>query len=189
MPQRQPVLPRLWLISDARNDAALPAALARLPRGSGFIFRHYHLEPQARRARFEALQRIARRRGHVIVLAGSAAQARQWRAQGAYGSSVALAHGPAILRLSSAHDLREIGRARRASAVLLSPVFATATHPGAPTLGVLRFRVLAARAQAPVIALGGMTARRACRLKWDRWAAIDGLTKPFTPALIVNQKD
>jgi len=37
-------LPHLWLISDARNDAGLEAALTRLPRGSGFNYRAYHLE-------------------------------------------------------------------------------------------------------------------------------------------------
>ena len=41
-------LAAVWLISDARNDAVLEAALMRLPRGSGFIFRHYHL-PQVER--------------------------------------------------------------------------------------------------------------------------------------------
>jgi thiamine-phosphate pyrophosphorylase len=185
MPQRQPVLPKLWLISDARNDAVLEASLARLPRGSGFIYRHYHLEPQARRARFAALKRIARRYGHRVVLAGSATQARQWRADGAYGSPRALARGPAILRLITTHDLREIGCARRASAILLSPVFVTASHPGGRTLGVQRFRALAMRARVPVVALGGMTVRLAWQLKWVRWAAIDGLT--FLPGQPIYQ--
>jgi thiamine-phosphate pyrophosphorylase len=175
MPERQPALPCLWLISDARNDAALPAALARLPRGSGFIYRHYHLGAEARRARFETLKRIVRRYGHVIVLAGSASLARRWGAHGAYGSPDVVASGPAFLRLCTAHDMHEIGRARRANAILLSPVFATASHPGARTLGGERFRALAARAQVPVIALGGMTARRSRQLKCIRWAAIDGL--------------
>ena len=176
MPQRQPALPRLWLISDARNDALLEASLARLPRGSGFIYRHYHLDPAARRARFDRLKRVARRHGHVIVLAGSAALARQWRADGAYGSPAMLARGPDLLRLCSAHDLREIGGARRATAILLSPAYATASHPHARLLGTERFRALAARASVPVLALGGMTVQRARQLKWGRWAAIDGLS-------------
>jgi thiamine-phosphate pyrophosphorylase len=82
-----------------------------------------------------------------------------------------------MLRLVTAHSLREIGASRRAraDAILLSPVFATRTHLGARTLGPLRFRLLAARAQAPVIALGGMDARRAKRLRIGEWAAIDGI--------------
>lgn len=79
--------------------------------------------------------------------------------------------------LVTAHSLRELGMARHlgADAVLLSPVFATRSHPKARTLGPLRFRLLAARAGLPVIALGGMDARRAKRLRAGRWAAIDGL--------------
>ncbi len=176
MPNRQPVLPHLWLISDARNDAALESALARLPRGSGLIYRHYHLSPDARRVRFKALSGVARRFGHVVVLAGDAAQARRWGADGAYGSPERLARGPRALRLVTVHSLRELATAHRAraDAVLLSPVFPTASHPGGRTLGAERFRLLAARSQVPVIALGGMTPRRA--RAFERWAAIDGLS-------------
>lgn len=175
MVQRQPSLPDLWLISDARNDAALERALEKLPRGSGFIYRHYHLPEAERQARFAYLKRIARQRGHVVVLSGDPRLARRWSADGAYGSPQLLARGPATLRLATAHSLRELGEARRAraDAVLLSPVFATRSHPGVRTLGPARFRLLAARAGCPAIALGGMTARRTRRLRQRKWAAID----------------
>lgn len=183
MPKRHPAassrdLPLIWLVSDARNDAALETALRRLPRGSGLIFRHYHLEHAARRRRFDRLARIARRFGHRVVLAGTMRQARRWRADGAYGPADRLAGGPPGARLVTAHALRDIGRAQRsrASLIVLSPAFATRSHPGANALGPLRFRRLAAHAIAPVIALGGMTRKRARRLQTPRWAAIDGLT-------------
>ncbi|MBT0667816.1 thiamine phosphate synthase [Novosphingobium profundi] len=177
-PQPRTALPRLWLVSDARNDAALEAALARLPRGQGLIYRHYHLPPPARRARFEALKRVARAKGHWLVLAGCPRQARRWGADGAYGSAHDLLRGGACLRLASAHDPREIRRAlaARADAVLLSPVFATRSHPGQATLGPARFHLMAAQCPLPVIALGGMTARRAQAHRLERWAAIDGLS-------------
>jgi thiamine-phosphate pyrophosphorylase len=177
MPQRYPALPSIWLISDARNDATLETVLAKLPRGSGLIYRHYHLAPRDRRARFDRLAAIARRRGHWVALAGSAREAHTWRADGAYGPPSHLACGPATLRLVTAHSLAEIAMARRARAdmILLSPVFATRSHPGARTLGPLRFRLLTARAGMPVIALGGMTAARARRIGATHWAAIDGL--------------
>lgn len=178
MLRRQPALPFLWLVTDARNDARLEAALARLPRGSGVIFRHYHLPPGDRRARFAAIAGLARRRGHRLVLAGPARKARAWSADGAYGAPGALARGPATLRLVTAHSLGEIAAARRARAdlIVLSPVFATRSHPGGRTLGPLRLRLLAMRAGVPVIALGGMTAARARRLAGCGWAAIDGLS-------------
>ena len=67
---------------------------------------------------------------------------------------------PAGLRLvtAAAHDGAAVRRAVRAGvdAVLLSPVFATASHPGAPTLGAGRFAALARTAAVPVYALGGI---------------------------------
>jgi thiamine-phosphate pyrophosphorylase len=171
-------LPDLWLLSDERNDAALEDALRRLPRGSGFIYRHYHLAPEERVARWFELVRIARARGHVSILADSSLTAREWDADGIYGAARALYPTSDLLTLATAHGLAEIGLANRAraDAVLLSPAFPTRSHPEAPTLGPMRFRLLAAHAEMPVIALGGMTARTARRLAWPRWAAIDGLS-------------
>lgn len=177
MPARQ-TFPDLWLVSDERNDAGLDDALPRLPRGSGFIFRHYHLPPKERVARWFDLTRIARARGHVLVLADSAQTALEWGADGIYGAPRSLYPTRDLLTLATAHDLADIGLANRlrADAVLLSPAFPTRSHPDAPTLGPSRFRLLAAHARMPVIALGGMTAGTARRLQWPRWAAIDGLS-------------
>lgn len=172
--------PDIWIVSDARNDAGLERALARVPRGSGLIFRHYHLGEAERRARFRQLARLARRRGHKVVLAGSVAQARTWGADGAYGSARLLGRGGAGLRLVTVHSLRELAQAKRADMVLLSPVFATRSHPGAPVLGPLRFRLIAARAKVPVIALGGMDPGKARILFHGKWAAIDAFCAEAT---------
>lgn len=172
-------LPRLWLLSDERNDHALEQALGTLPRGSGFVFRHYHLAGPARRARFEKLRRLCRKRGHLVLLAGSLREARHWRAEGAYGAPARL--GPpraGLLAIVAAHNPREIARAQLygADAIMLSPVFATRSHPGGETLGPVRFRLLSSLASIPLIALGGMHRKSAARLGWPRWAAIDGLS-------------
>ncbi|HZU64761.1 MAG TPA: thiamine phosphate synthase, partial [Novosphingobium sp.] len=123
----------------------------------------------------------ARARGLAVVVAGDAALARRWRADGAYGAAARLAGGGALLRLITAHSLAEIAAAHRAraSAILLSPAFATRSHPGAPALGPVRWRLLAARCLVPVIALGGLTRHSARRLgarACHGWAAIDGLS-------------
>ena len=176
---RAKTLPALWLISDARNDAGLERALARLPRGSGLIYRHYHLEGPERLARFRALRRVAKARGHVVVLADSAQTAREWGADGIYGAPRALwPRRAGLLHLATAHGMAELGLAARlgADAALLSPVFPTRSHPGGATLGPVRFRLLARQAKLPVIALGGMSAPKARALRWPRWAAIDGLS-------------
>ena len=173
----QTALPDLWLISDARNDAGLEQALAALPRGSGFIFRHYHLDADERRARFQTLQRAAQKCGHLVIVAGSPILARKWQADGVYGPAAKMPSGGSLLKLVTAHDWREIVAADRAGAdaILLSPIFATRSHPGEKPLGTIRFRMLAQKAKAPIIALGGMTVQKARRMNWPRWAAIDGL--------------
>lgn len=183
MPRRQPgksVIPRLWLITDARNDALIERAIARLPLGAGLIFRHYHLPPYERRARFDRLARLVRARAGIIVLAGDPATARHWRADGCYGAPGDGTAG-GLLRLVTVHDMTELRRAnttRGPSMALISPVFATRTHPGGATLGVPRFAALARLSRHRVIALGGMTRPRARQLATviDGWAAIDGLS-------------
>lgn len=179
-------LPDIWLITDERNDARLEETLRRLPRGSGMIFRHHHLGLAARRARFDKLARIAMARGLVVVLAGSAREARRWGADGAYcapakaGASRGMRSLPSqglTVALVSTHSLREIALAQRhgANAILLSPVFPTRSHPGASTLGTVRFRLMARHSRLPVIALGGIDRHRARSLRWKKWAAIDGI--------------
>ena len=172
-------LPHLWLLSDERNDAVLESRLRALPAGSGFVFRHYHLSPAKRVARFYALKRICDARGHLMILADSTLTAREWGADGVYGAPRSLypTRGD-MIAIATAHDLTEIGQAyrARADAVMLSPVFPTRSHPCAPTLGPQRFRHLARHARMPIIALGGMTQANARRLDWARWAAIDGLS-------------
>lgn len=166
-------------------EAGLFAALARLPRGAGVIFRHYRTEPVARRALFERVRTVARRRGLVLILAGSARTATAWRADGAHGREALRRTSRPLLRTAPAHGARELASARRLGAdlVLLSPVFPTRSHPGAASLGPIRFGLLARRyaGATPVIALGGMGEDRFARLRGSGaagWAAIDALTPP-----------
>lgn len=171
--------PRLWLLSDERNDDVLDIRLAELQEPVGLVYRHYHLPPFQRLARFRQLAAIARRQGHLVILADSTQIARAWGADGVYGSPLAICPTRGdLLAIATVHDMREMAQANRvgADAVMLSPVFPTRSHPGGKVLGPIRFRTLARHAQMPVIALGGMTQATAQRLGWPRWAAIDGLS-------------
>lgn len=176
MAQDQSV-PDIWLLSDDRNDAVLEEAIGRLPPGSGFVFRHYHLDADARAVRFAQILPLLRHAGHWAIVSGGFRTAEKWGADGVYGGLGAIA--PAELRwIATAHNEAEIADANEygACAVMLSPVFPTRSHPGAASLGSDRFRELAALSAIPVIALGGMTAERARDLNWPRWAAVDGLS-------------
>ncbi len=172
-------LPRIWLMSDERFGSRLLTAIAALPKGSGVIFRHYSLNAAQRRDHFEHVRTLCRKNGHILLLAGSAQQARQWRADGFHGAGRAQSGQIHSMAVHNAHELRT---ARRAGAdlMLISPVFPTASHLGAATLGISGFRSLAARrGKAKVIALGGMDAMRARKLgaAAHGWAAIDAFRK------------
>lgn len=175
MSRRQP-LPRLWLMTDERQGERLWEALERLPRGAGVVFRHYRLAPRQRRELFERVRKVARRRRLFLLAAGGL------RADGGHEG---LGGG---LRSASAHDLRELKAAERSGAqlVFLSPAFPTRSHPGAPALGPVRFGLIARHARVPVIALGGVNARRARRLPHIYgWAGIDAWISSPSP----NEED
>ncbi len=144
-------------------------AVGRLPSGlAGVVFRH---DGAADRAALGArLALLCRRRRLALVVAGDVRLAAR------LGAGVHLRAGrwPGPLRrrglvTGSAHDGAELRRARLAGAAccFLSPVFATASHPGAPALGVARWTRLARavdRAGLAVLALGGIDGRSVRRL-------------------------
>jgi thiamine-phosphate pyrophosphorylase len=158
-------------MTDERLGDRLFAAIERLPADGGIVFRHYSLAPRERRAVFERVKTAARGKGLLILLAGPAEEAQAWGADGSHGRG-----GGDGLRTAPAHDLSEIRDAEAAGAALLflSPVFATRSHPDAPSLGAEGFSALAAQSRRPVVALGGMDEARFEALDgaWG-WAGID----------------
>lgn len=160
-------LPALWLFTDARRLPDPRGAVAVLPRGrAGVLLRHDN-DP-ARAALGRDLARLCRARRLVLVVAGDTQLAA------ALGAGVHLRGGrwPDARRrrrgpvTSSAHGGAELRRAGQAGADLafLSPAFPTASHPGAPALGPLRWALLARRAQVAVGALGGVSGATVRRL-------------------------
>ncbi len=156
---RQPVL---WLFTDKRGPDPLEFARHAPPGLCGIVLRHDAAPGRADLAR--ALARLCRERRLALTVAGD------WRLARAVGAGLHLregrkpAHAPRAWRLltSSAHDAASLRRARAAGALaFLSPAFRTASHPGAPGLGPLRWSRLAGPGCA---ALGGITGRTIRRL-------------------------
>jgi len=156
-------LPRLWLVSDPVRLPDPRAAAARLPRGAAVLARG--LAP----AVLDGLAAICRRRGLVLLVGGDGRAALRLRAglhlpDRAAASSVlpflrARRGGASWAVLSAAvHGRRGLRRAGRLGAdlALVSPAFATASHPGAPGLGPHRWARLAAGTRGAV-ALGGVS--------------------------------
>ncbi len=73
---------------------------------------------------------------------------------------------PAWLVTAAAHSRAALRRAAGAGAqaVLLSPVFDSASPSAGPALGALRFAALVRTCRTPVYALGGVSGRTAARL-------------------------
>lgn len=168
-------LPSLWLMTDEKMGEALLPTLSALPKGSGVVFRHYGTAD--RRALFIKVQRIARKRRLLLVLAGTGREGIGWKAGGVHNRS---AHKSGQLHTASVHTIQERIAAERAGASLLfvSPIFPTSSHKDARPLGFAGFGRIVRNAKCPVIALGGMTAKRARALRLFTiygWAAIDGL--------------
>jgi len=141
-------LPKQWLITDPRIGPEVVRLVRRLPCGSGVILRPHLSEAEGRRIR-----QVAAQRGLYTVLEERGRAVR-------------------------VHNAREIALARLGGArlLLLSPMFATATHPGAPALPRMRAAALARLAGQPLLALGGMDAPRFAHVRalgFDGWAGID----------------
>ena len=168
MPARQ-TLPTIWLMTDERLGDRLWDAIAAVPAGGGVVLRHHGGEC----AFAEGVAAACTARGLMLAVAGDVALAR------AVGA--AMVHNPesgadGLLVSRSVHDEREAAAARSADAVFVSPMFATATHPGAEGLGIERGLALARLAGVPAIALGGMNAARgrdAMVAGFHGWAGID----------------
>ncbi|MDE2515122.1 MAG: thiamine phosphate synthase [Rhodospirillales bacterium] len=161
------------------------AAVAALPRGAaGVIYRPEGLGAAEQLRLGRALAALCRTRRLALAVAGDGRLAARlgagthWRE----GRRPDLATRRTGLRTGSAHGVPGLVRARRAglALVFLSPVFATDSHPGAPTLGAVRFAALAGRAGLAVAALGGVGAANVRRL--GRRAAAVGAIGALRPA-------
>lgn len=170
-------LPALVLMTD---DARLPdprAAIGALPRGSLVVLR---AREKARRvALANQFVPLACERGLKWIVADDPALAAQLDADGVHFPERKISHAahwralrPGWLITCAAHSLRACLHAKQAgaSAVLLSPVFPTASHVGESGLGGPRARLIAQAAPLPAYALGGVDARTARRLAGSAFA-------------------
>ncbi len=176
-----PGLPVLILMTDPVRLPDPAAAIAQLPRGMAVIFRDY--EAPDRAATADRLRRLCRQRRLVFLVAGDWRLALAVRADGLHLPEGRVRHGDAVWRRArrpgflitqAAHGRRAIAAADRRGidAVLLAPVFATASHADAKPLGPIRFARLVRLSPLPVYALGGMTPGTARRLRGIRIAGI-----------------
>ena len=153
----------LVLFTDDSSRDWLDAA-RRLPRGSAVVIRSRDAKTRA-----ALLAQLSQVRGLKLLVADDpvlaegadglhlpqarAREATHWRAR-----------HPGWIITASAHSLRALLTLGPVDAVFLSPIFGTASHPGAPALGAVRAAFIAAASPAPVYALGGINSRNASLL-------------------------
>jgi len=159
-------LPALLFFTDPVRTPAPDLVLGGMPRGSGIVFRAFGAADAVAQAR--RLAAIARRR-HVTFLVGAdAALAVAAHADGlhlperlAYRSGDNRRLRRRFLLTAAAHSLPAAERARRAGvdAIVLSPVFPSASPSAGRSLGARRFAALVRAVATPCYALGGVNRR------------------------------
>lgn len=170
-------LPPVIVMTDAARRGPAEALARALPRGTALCLRDYG--HPARAALAHHLARLCRARGIAFSVAGDVRLAIACGADGvhmpeamarAHRLPLAIARAQGLCVTMAAHGPDAAAFAARAAgglidAVLISPVFATASHPRARPLGPLGFqRVRAAAPGIAAYALGGMTAETCRRL-------------------------
>jgi thiamine-phosphate pyrophosphorylase len=154
----------LILITDDDRLADPLAAARKLPKGSLVILRAR--DAKKRQALAQGLRRIP---GLLLLAAGDPVLARDLDGlhlpeQRAREAAHWRAVRPGWIITVAAHALHNL-HVPYADAALLSPVFATASHPATLPLGAARARLMAQKNPGAVIALGGVSARNAGLLK------------------------
>jgi thiamine-phosphate pyrophosphorylase len=176
----------LLFFTDPARTPDIAAVMRRLPRGAGVVWRAFG-DPRAV-AEGRRLTLIARRQGLTLLVGADAALAARIGADGVHLPERGAARAGAVRRArpgwivtSAAHSVPAVVRARRtgADAVVVSPVFPSASPSAARPLGPLRLAQIVTGAGLPVYALGGVnaaTARRLIRSGIAGMAAVEALS-------------
>jgi len=164
--------PPVLVITD-RHQSRLPlpemAKAVFAGGGRWLLLRDKDLPRAARTTLARQLVAIAARFGATVLLSGDVAAALEAGAAGVHlprdgdPGAARAALGEAALIGISAHDLGEVRRAAAAGAdyATLSPIFASRSKPGyGPAVGHDALAEAAAAVAMPILALGGVTARR-----------------------------
>jgi thiamine-phosphate pyrophosphorylase len=142
MTLRQP-LPRIWLFTDERLGDAVLAAVSKLPRAAGIVFRHYSLAEGPRRALYERVRAQARAARPDAAARRLARVGHELGRHGWHGWDEGRACAGPV------HDLRDAGRAEAggAGSAFVSPVFSDPLAPRGRNAWGRRFAQLACKAR------------------------------------------
>ena len=176
---RDEFTPHLLLITDHTRyagDAFFVSVEAALKGGVDALLVREKQMDSARLLAFCSRLRDLTSRYHARLLVHTQADVAQAvSADGVHVASSDISELPAMRRWlnnpqmslsASCHDAAQLQQASNGGAdfALLSPVFPTESHPGAPHLGVKGFKALTTAAALPVVALAGISVENRCEL-------------------------
>lgn len=162
-------MPPLLFFTDPDRTPDIAAAVARLPRGSGVVFRAFGAADAERTGR--VLLALARRRGLVLLVGADAALAERIGAHGVHLPERMIGQARRIRRpgwivTAAAHSgwAARRGLAAGVDAVVVSAVFASNSPSAGAPMGPLRLAGIVRQAGGAVYALGGINDKTAHRL-------------------------
>ncbi len=157
--------PRLLFFTDPLRTPDPEGVAEHLPPGAAVVFRAFGA-PDAE-ARGQKLRQITYRRGLLLLIGANAELAERLGADGLHLPERMTAELPAI-RARHAHwwltvaahgeDAARAGAAAGADALVVSPIFSSASPSAGPPLGVEALKRIVAAVPTPVYALGGVRA-------------------------------
>lgn len=162
-------LPPLLFLTDPDRTPEPWRQAKRLPEGAGVVFRWFGRPDSLEIAR--RLSSLCRTRGLVFLVGADADLAEACGADGVHLPERELHAVQALRRrrpdwliTGAAHSAEALASASSLDAVLISPVFESASPSAGAPLGVAALRRLTALSPVPAYALGGITASTAPRL-------------------------
>lgn len=186
-----PIPPIILMTDDKRMPDPIPAIVG-LPRRSMVIFRHYGLNPKDRAHLAYIVRRTCRQYGHLCLIADDLALALRLDADGLHLPEYHIEKRPHVYRqiphhmlvTSSCHNMQTLRLLalltpdQRPDGVLISPVFATQSHPGQPGMAFSAFlqRTALCRSVGLIpVALGGIKPDNVALLRGSGVASLAGI--------------
>jgi thiamine-phosphate pyrophosphorylase len=175
-------LPALFALTDPERTPDVLAYAKALPDGAGIILRHFG-QTKPRMASMDLASVASAKK--LIYLVGAdpdlaavvGAKGVHWPERQPKEAASYKRHQPGRLMTMAAHGPAGIAAAKsaKADAVILGPVFKSASPSAGEPLGVARFAELVASTDLPVYALGGVTAANAKQLVGSGACGIAGI--------------
>lgn len=185
-------IPSIILMTDEKRLPDPVAAIINLPRKSMVIFRHYGLNPKGRAHLAYIVRRTCRQYGHLCLIANDIALALRLDADGIHLPEYHIEKRPHTFRqiphdmlvTCACHSLQTLRKLalltpdKRPDGVLISPVFATQSHPDQPGLAFSAFlqRTALCRSLGLIpVALGGIKPDNVAMLWGSGVASLAGI--------------